>query len=247
MTATILILGGTGEARALAAALNPEFRVITSLAGATRTPRRIAGAVRTGGFGGAGGLAAYLRDNAVDCLVDATHPYAARMGHNAAAAAEMAGVPLLRLERPPWTSQPGDDWTEFPDLQSLATALPDMGKTVLITLGGADLHAFSGITGLQMIIRAIDPPDPMPVVGEFDLILSGGPFDFESEVALLNERKIDLVVSRNAGGDATYAKIAAARHLSVPVAMLARPDRPAAPSVATVDEAVRRIGAALAS
>ena len=222
----ILILGGTGEARRLAGALAGRHAVITSLAGRTAAPAALPGAVRTGGFGGADGLAAYLRAEAIDCLVDATHPYAARMGRNAAAAAAAAGVPLIRLERPAWVPRPGDDWHYFDSVSDLAARLPGLGTHALVTLGGADLAPFRGVRGIRLTVRAIAPPEALAEGPRVAILLARGPFDFAEEHALLFARGIDVVVSRNAGGEATRAKIDAARELGLKVAMLARPTRP---------------------
>ncbi len=239
MTGPILILGGTTEARRLAERLAPARRVITSLAGRTGAPTALPGETRIGGFGGAAGLAAYLRSHRVAALVDATHPYAARMATNAAAAALDCGTPLLRYERPAWQPKPGDKWVEYDDLTALAAALPDLGRHALVTLGGADLSALSGARGMRLTLRAIDPPAQLPDHPDLDVILDRGPFDLAGERALLSQRGIDVLVSRNAGGQATRAKLDAARDLGVPVALLRRPARPATAS-ATEMEAVLR-------
>jgi precorrin-6A/cobalt-precorrin-6A reductase len=248
MAGPVLILGGTAEARRLAELLDAKgHRVITSLAGRTAAPAALPGAVRSGGFGGPAGLAAYLREAGVAALADATHPYAARMGANAAAAAEAAGVPLLRLDRPPWQPEPGDRWHGFPDRESLMRGLPTLGRHALVTLGGADLAALPLARGIRITLRAIDRPDPMPDHPALALLLARGPFDEAAERALMAEHGIDVLVSRNAGGTATRAKIDAARALGLPVAMLERPSRPGVPAETDPEAAARRIGDLLAS
>lgn len=239
MTGPVLILGGTAEARRLADRLAPVRPVVTSLAGRTATPGRLAGEVRIGGFGGMAGLAHYLRSEQVSALIDATHPYAARMAANAAGAAAETGVPILRFDRPGWTAEPGDRWIEFDDLEGLASALPGLGRHALVTLGGADLAAFSAARGTRLTIRAIDPPSCLPDHPEVEVILDRGPFDLAGERTLLSQRGIDVLVSRNAGGVSTRAKLDAARALGIPVAMLRRPVRPAL-AFATEIEAVLR-------
>ncbi|WP_421884212.1 cobalt-precorrin-6A reductase [Pacificispira sp.] len=239
MTGPVLILGGTAEARRLAERLAPARRVITSLAGRTGAPTALPGETRIGGFGGVAGLAAYLRAHRVVALIDATHPYAARMAANAAAAALDCGTPLLRYDRPTWQPKPGDKWVEYDDLIALAAALPNLGRHALVTLGGADLSALSGALGMRLTLRAIDPPARLPDHPDLDVILDRGPFDLAGERALLSQRGIDVLVSRNAGGQATRAKLDAARDLGIPVALLRRPVRPVTAS-ATEMEAVLR-------
>ena len=244
----ILILGGTGEARRLATLLVDDYDIETSLAGRTAAPKALPGRVRVGGFGGADGLADYLVREGVDFLVDATHPYAARMGANAALAAARCDVPLLRLERPAWVKQQGDRWVEFDSLDALVAALPGLGKHAFVSLGGAGLEAFSDLTGMQLTVRAIDPPTALTDRSDITLILDQGPFDLAGERKLLSGRGADVLVSRNAGGSATYAKIAAARDLGLTVALLARPDRPGGLETAgDPEDAARRISGRLAS
>lgn len=242
MTTRLLILGGTKEARRLAEILVPKvagrITVITSLAGRTSAPRSPPGELRIGGFGGAEGLARYLEEAGIDLVVDATHPYAARMGGNAARAVEQTGRPLLRLDRAPWQAGPGDDWHCFDTVSDLVQALPRFGRHALITLGGADLTAFSAARGTRLTVRAIDPPKPPIDHPDLTLILARGPFDLRGESTLLSERGIDMLVSRNAGGLGTEAKLMAARDLGLPVLLLARPSRPETVSVDSVEDAV---------
>lgn len=233
----LLLLGGTGEAASLAARLadEPRIEAITSLAGRTRTPTAIAGRTRTGGFGGVEGLAAYLADNKIDLLIDATHPYAAHMPHIAAEACARVGVPRLRLLRAPWAPAPGDRWIAAADLAAAAAALPDVARRVFVTTGQQDLEAFAPLTDTWFLVRLIEPPGaPLPLA-RCEIRLARGPFRAETEADLLRDHRIEAVVSKNSGGEGTYGKIAAARILSLPVIMIARPPQPAGETVAHVD------------
>jgi precorrin-6A/cobalt-precorrin-6A reductase len=236
----VLILGGTGQARRLAAAVEgrPGWRVTTSLAGRVAVPALPPGDVRIGGFGGADGLARWLREHRIDRLVDATHPFAARISAQAAVAADEAGVPLLALRRPPWRAGPGDRWHRVPDAASAAELLPSLGQRVFLTTGRGGLDAFAGLAALWFLIRAVEPPPP-PLPPRHQVVLARGPFTADAERALLREHRVDVVVTRDSGGDMTAAKLVAARELGLPVVLLDRPSAPDTPGVATVEEAVR--------
>jgi precorrin-6A/cobalt-precorrin-6A reductase len=244
--ARVLLLGGTGEAAALAARLAGDARidVISSLAGRTRTPADIPGRVRTGGFGGTNGLAKYLAAEKIDLLIDATHPYAATMPHAAAEACAQAGVPRLRLLRPSWPQQQGDSWIAATGLATAAAQLPDVAKRVFLTTGQRDLDAFASLADIWFLIRLIEPPDSIQLE-HYRVILDRGPFHAESEIALLREHRIEAVVSKNSGGIATYGKIAAARGLGLPVIMIERPPQPEGQAVETIDACVSWLHAQL--
>ena len=231
----LLILGGTGEAARLAARLAgaEDLAVISSLAGRTTRPRLPDGIVPTGGFGGAAGLAAYLRQEHVDVVVDATHPFATRITAAAVTACQEQAVPLLALRRPPWQPQAGDEWHEVDSLASAAAGLSHRGQRVFLAVGRHEVAPFAPLAGCWFLVRAIEPPvEPLPRAHE--LVLARGPFTLNAELALLREHQIDVVVSKNSGGTATYAKIAAARHLRLPVVMVRRPPLAGSPTVATV-------------
>lgn len=225
---TLLILGGTHEAYDLAQHLTPRpsLRVITALAGRTDTPRRPAGDVRVGGFGGPQGLAAYLRDAGVDAVVDATHPFAAQMGWNAAQACAETGTPLLRLERPAWEAGPGDRWHLVEDWQQAAPWLAAHSKRVLLAVGRQEVAAFAGLDHIWFLIRSVQPPDPPPSLAQAEILLARGPFDQQAEHDLLRTHRIDTIVCKNSGG-VTDGKLLAARQLGLPVVMRQRPPRPA--------------------
>jgi len=238
---TVLILGGTTEARALAGVL-PDGTVISSLAGRTSSPLLPAGEVRIGGFGGVDGLVAFLRERRVDVLVDATHAFAERISANAAAAATAAGIPLLVLRRPGWTEQAGDDWRRVPDLASAAALLPRLGRRIFLTTGRQGIAAFAGLDACWFLARSVEPPAP-PMPRQLEVVLDRGPFTVEGESRLLREHRIDVLVSKDSGG--SDAKLVAARQQGIPVVLVDRPPAPpAAATVGAVDEAVAWLKAA---
>lgn len=241
--ARILILGGTTEASALARALVRALPgalagadVTLSLAGVTRHPLAQPVPVRRGGFGGATGLADYLRASATTILVDATHPFAATMSRHARqAAAAVPGVTLIVVRRPPWQPQPGDRWTDCLGIEAAAAALGDTPRRVLLTVGQKELAPFAARPWHTYIVRSVEPPPPAALPGA-TLIAATGPFALPDELALLARHRIERLVSKNSGGSATAAKLAAARALGLPVLMVARPDPEpagAAPDAAT--------------
>jgi len=235
----LLILGGTGEAAALAHRLGrlENLKLTTSLAGRTRAPAAVPGRLRSGGFGGAEGLAHYLRDRAIDMVIDATHPYAARISANAATACEAAGVPRLMLVRPPWPERPGDRWLRVADAAAAAAALLELGRRVFLSIGRQDLAPFADLPGIWFLVRMIDAPEePLPLAN-FELILGRGPFAAEDEEALMERHGIAVLLSKNSGGQGTYGKIEAARQLGLPVVMIERPPLPEGQAVQSVDEA----------
>jgi precorrin-6A/cobalt-precorrin-6A reductase len=236
----VLILGGTGEARELAAALVAHaHEVTTSLAGRTSEPLLPAGAVRVGGFGGAEGLAAYLRALGVERLVDATHPYADEISANAVAATEQTGVPLVRLMRAPWAEPAGARWRHVGSIEAAAAVLPS-GARVLVTSGHEGLDELLARDDCRFVVRLIEAPErAMP--GHAKLLLARPPYDLEGERELMRRERITHLVSKNSGGEQTAAKLEAARELGVEVVMVDRPGYPAAVEVETVMEAVAAI------
>ena len=243
MSPHVLILGGTTEARELAAALagRPGVRVTTSLAGRVARPGAIAGEVRVGGFGGAEGLADWLRAEHVDALVDATHPFARAITANAARAAAVTGVPSLVLRRPGWHPGPRDRWHPVDSLAEAAESLPGLGRRVFLTTGRMELAAFAHLTDLHCVVRSVEPPEaPMPPHTE--VILARGPFTVADESALLHDHRIDVLVTKDSGGAATAAKLTAARALALPVVVVRRPPLPTgATEVPDVAGVLRRL------
>jgi precorrin-6A/cobalt-precorrin-6A reductase len=236
----VLLLGGTSEASGLARRLASRrgVTVTTSFAGRTSAPVAPAGLTRVGGFGGAAGLAGHLRDERVDVLIDATHPFAARMRWHAAAAAADAGVPRLRVERPAWAPVAGDRWVTVADLPAAAAAVTGGGfRRVFLSTGRTELAPFVACDGVWFLVRSVEPPDDMPLAAA-EVVLARGPFAVADELALLRGRAVEAVVTKNSGAAATAAKLAAARRLGLPVVMVQRPPSPPGPTAATVDEAL---------
>ncbi|MER9340071.1 cobalt-precorrin-6A reductase [Mesorhizobium sp. M0601] len=236
-THRILILGGTTEARQMAGKLaaRADISVMLSLAGRTENPAAQGVPVRVGGFGGAGGLAAYLRQNKIDLLIDATHPYAARISANAAEAARMTGVPIVALRRPGWEAVEGDRWMLVDTVASAVTALGSVPRRVFLALGRQEVAAFKAAPQHHYLIRSVDPVEPRLAVPDATYLLARGPFREVDEHALLLQHHIEVVVSKNSGGEATYGKIAAARALGIEVVMIRRPALPDVTSAETVE------------
>lgn len=244
----ILILGGTADARHLASRLAamPGLDVTMSLAGRTENPRTQPVATRVGGFGGAAGLAQYLVREKIDLLVDATHPFAARIGANAVAATAQTGIPLIALARPQWQRRPGDEWIEARDMSHAAALLPEEPATIFLAVGRQEVAPFVAHARHRYIVRSVDPVAPHDLPAGATVILARGPFAAADEERLFATQGVDIVVSKNSGGAATYGKIAAARALSLPVIMIARPVQPrpvhlAADPVYDVETAIARI------
>ncbi|KAB2699676.1 cobalt-precorrin-6A reductase [Ochrobactrum sp. Kaboul] len=235
----LLILGGTTEAAQLAQELSAlPIEVVTSLAGRTANPAPLPGPVRSGGFGGVDGLAAYLAAEKIDDVIDATHPYATRISQNALTATASTGTPLLRLERAQWVQQSGDQWIIVADEEEAAELIPT-GERVFLALGRQHIAPFATRADAHFIMRMIDPTDaPLPADCE---ILLARPGDYVQEKQFLTEKRIGLIVCRNSGGDTSYAKVRAARDLALPVMMIARPPVVAEHVATTVEETVRLI------
>jgi precorrin-6A/cobalt-precorrin-6A reductase len=235
----VLILGGTSEASALArlVAGDGRFEATLSLAGRTSTPRAQPISTRIGGFGGAQGLADFLSEQQIEAVVDATHPYSPRISANAVTACARAAVALASFVRPAWKPEPGDSWKTAPTAVAAALAIGKAPQRVFLSLGRQELHSFAAISQHRYVARLIEPPQG---VRPHNLVLlqQRGPFDFEAELRLLRDRKIEVVVSRNSGGSATYAKIEAARALRLPVIMIGRPVKPVGHVVTSAEEAV---------
>ncbi|WP_370591179.1 cobalt-precorrin-6A reductase [Saccharopolyspora montiporae] len=236
---SVLVLGGTGEARELAGLLaaHPRFEAVSSLAGRVSEVRVPDGEVRIGGFGGPAGLARWMRERGTDVLVDATHPFAQRMSTSAAEAARMTGVPLLMLRRPGWRAGPGDDWRRVPSMPAAVEALRGLGPRVFLTTGRQDASAFAELDDHRFLLRCVDPPEP-PLPRHLRVLLDRGPFTVDGELELLRGHDIDVLVTKDSGGEMTAAKLRAARHLGIPVVVVSRPEPPEGPVVRTPRAAV---------
>ena len=226
----LLILGGTPEAAHLARGAVERFKnrleVISSLAGRTSSPAPLPGSVRRGGFGGPGGLADYLADEKIDCVIDATHPFAAQISAHGREACEAKGVLRLMLLRPPWRREAGDGWVEAGGIEDAAGALRKStapGGRVFLTTGAGSLAPFAALDDRWFLVRLIEPPKTPLGLADTETIIGRGPFTVADERALMVEKRIDVLVSKLSGGGATYAKIIAARELSLPVIMIRRP------------------------
>jgi precorrin-6A/cobalt-precorrin-6A reductase len=238
-----LILGGTADANALAAviAADPRLDPILSYAGRTENPKRPPIAWRLGGFGGVDGLVDYLRNEKIDRVIDATHPFAAQMSAHAIDACAAVTVPLLALERPPWQRLPGDHWIEVDDFAAAGQALGVSPRRIFLGIGRTQLAPFARHPQHFYLVRLVDPPRaPLPLQAE--VIVGRGPFDLAGDGAMLRDYRIDIVVARDAGGNSASAKIEAARELGLPVVMVRRPFIPARERVESVAEVLRWLG-----
>jgi precorrin-6A/cobalt-precorrin-6A reductase len=245
----ILILGGTMEARELAERLakRADLDVVVSLAGRTKSPAPQPVPVRSGGFGGAAGLAHYLGEERIDALIDATHPYANIISANARSAARQSGVPLMVLRRPPWRAVAGDRWSEATDVADAVRRLGARPRRVFVTLGRTELAPLTTAPQHFYLIRSVDPVEPPLPLPPVSYLIDRGPFNETDDRALMRTHAIDAVIAKNSGGAASYGKIVAARALSIDVFMLRRPAAPDGPAVETVDEVMAWLDHAIAS
>ncbi len=240
MHVRVLLLGGTAEARALAAGLTERgVDVISSLAGRVSNPALPVGAVRVGGFGGASGLAAYVAAERISAVVDATHPFAATITDHAATVAAGTGLPLLVLRRPAWTQRPGDRWARVPDIAAAARSAAETSPgTIFLTTGRRDLAAFAGDDGHHYLVRTVDPPQG-PAPSRMTLLLDRGPYRLDAERDLMTTHEVRLLVTKDSGGELTVAKLDAARAIGLPVVLVERPALPdGLPVAGTVAEAL---------
>jgi len=231
----VLLLGGTSEARALAKSLHPLVDIVSSLAGRVPDPALPVGPVRIGGFGGVDGLKRWLRDEHIDAVVDATHPFAATMTAHAAEACTELRIPHLVLARPAWA--PGDAIVVASDIEAADTVARQGYSRIFLTTGRSGVNAFAH-SDAWFLIRAVTAPDPAALPRRHRLLLSRGPYRYDDELSLLREHRIDALVTKNSGGAMTRAKLDAAAAQGIPVVMVARPALPAGvTAVGTVDEA----------
>ena len=236
---TVLILGGTSEAAALdqhLAEQAPDIRAIISLAGHTVDPKPSNLPVRIGGFGGIDGLRRYLDEEGIIAVVDATHPFAAIMPYHAQAACKAENVPLLAIHRKPWAPQPGDRWHSVLDMAAAAEALGTEPKRVFLTVGRLELPAFADAPQHRYLVRAIEPIGDRLPLHDVAVIQQRGPFHAEDEEDLMRREGVEILVSKNSGGDATAGKLIAARRLGLPVIMVERPAKPDVETVEHIDQ-----------
>jgi precorrin-6A/cobalt-precorrin-6A reductase len=219
----VLLLAGTAEARELAdiARWCNDIEMIASFAGLTRRPGALPCPVRIGGFGGVDGLVAFMREHAIDAIVDATHPFSKDMPRHALAAAHAACAPHARLVRPPWTRTDQDRWIDAEDLADAARVVARLGVSpVLLTIGRLDLAAFAGLEPVAFVVRTVESPESLPF-RPVAVVRARGPFTVDGEAALMSAHGIELLVTKNAGG--SDAKLVAARAARLPVVMVQRP------------------------
>ena len=171
-------------------------------------------------------------------MIDATHPFANQMTEQAFAACQHTGIAYLRLDRPAWLPQQGDNWHSVSDANEAAAALPEIGSVAFLTVGTKDLDAFRNLDGVQIAMRLVDPPAESVPLEEVVMILGKGPFDLDDERTLLAEHRINVLVTKNSGGEATAAKLTAAREAGIPVIMIERPEQNVSPVVTSVAEAL---------
>lgn len=236
---TVLILGGTSEAAALDQLLAdqaPDIRAIISLAGHTADPRPLTLPVRIGGFGGVQGLRRYLVQESVVAVIDATHPFAAIMPFHAQAACRAENVPLLTIRREPWRPCEGDRWQSVRDMPAAAVALGHQPRRVFLTIGRLELPAFASAPQHRYLVRVIEPIGDRLPLQDVTVVQQRGPFHADDEEDLMRREGVDVLVSKNSGGDATSGKLVAARRLGLPVIMVERPCKPEVESVAHIDQ-----------
>ena len=236
----LLILGGTTEASVLARALadRADISPILSLAGRVANPKPSAIPMRVGGFGGIEGLSAYIRDNGIAAVIDATHPFAEQISTNATAACAATHTPLVVFTRTPWARQKGDRWIEVDDLADAADALGEAPRRVFLTMGRLQLRHFSRAPQHEYLVRSIDRPDEIDALPHAKLILARGPFGLADEEQLLRQERIEFLVTKNSGGASTYAKIEAARNLGIAVVIARRPADGGVEAVTSLDAAL---------
>jgi precorrin-6A/cobalt-precorrin-6A reductase len=236
----LLILGGTTEASALVRRIagRRDLQPILSFAGRTRSQVPPPIPFRVGGFGGVQGLKAFLLDEKIDAVIDATHPFAAQMSRNSSVACSELGVPLAVLTRPAWRPTEGDRWAHVSDMEAAVRALGNEPRRVFLTIGGLHLAAFADAPQNYYLVRTIEPPDAINLLPSCRLILARGPFRMEDEISLMRDERMDVLVTKNSGGDATGAKIDAARALGIEVVIIRRPAVGNAPTHDSVDAVV---------
>jgi precorrin-6A/cobalt-precorrin-6A reductase len=235
----VLLLGGTTEASQMAQRLaDLGIRAVFSYAGRTDSPVAQPLPTRIGGFGGISGLVSYLQAESITHVIDATHPFAVQMSHHAAAACAETGIPLMALQRAPWTPGPGDHWTEVASLEAAVTALPPAPTRIFLAIGRQNLPTFAAAPQHHYLLRLVDAPTAPLALPDATVILSRGPFGLDQDRELLKTHAIQIVIAKNSGGSGARAKLDAARELGLPVILINRPIAPDRPAVDSVDAVV---------
>ncbi|WP_148252298.1 cobalt-precorrin-6A reductase [Aidingimonas lacisalsi] len=239
----VLILGGTSEASALASALaERSIPTLFSYAGRVTVPRPQPVPTRVGGFGGVAGLSAFITEQRITHLVDATHPFAERMSHNAVVASQRSGIHCIALTRPPWEPMAGDRWTRVADVAAAVNALAGPPQRVLLAIGRMHLNAFSAQPQHHYLLRLVDHPETPPPLPHHSVTLDRGPFSLDGDLALFREHGVECLVCKNAGGTGAVAKLTAARQLGLAVVMIERPASPPRQEAHGVDTVLDWLG-----
>lgn len=238
----VLILGGTSDGSRLAAMISQReelegVELLTSLAGRTQNPNLGTNQIRIGGFGGVAGLVDYINSMSIDIIIDATHPFATQISNNGLRAAKIANIPHLMVVRPGWERQPEDNWIEVESLDIAVQAIAKIGQRVFLTIGRQEIGKFAEIEHIWFLMRMIDPPNDGKIP-RGEILLERGPFTLESDRQLMINYRIDHLISKNSGGNATYSKIIAARELGIPVVMVRRSQLPQCLQVGDIEGAV---------
>ncbi len=239
----ILILGGTQQARHLADRLanRPDLNLIVSLAGRTQDPLPYNVPTRKGGFGGVDGIVDYLRTEKIDLLVDATHPFATRISQNATIAASHTGIKAWRLSRPEWPQEAGDHWISVDDHDGAIAALGARPARIFLTIGRQEVWRYQSAPQHFYLIRSVEPVDGEALPPNTELVLARGPFGEVDEQALLQAHRIDIIVTKNSGGEASYGKIKAARALALPVIIIRQPQEIGLADVVSIQDVLERL------
>lgn len=220
----LLLLGGTTEAIALANHLKEiDISATVSLAGRTANPAKIPLPTRIGGFGGVNGLVHYLATQQITHVVDATHPFAAQISRHAIAACRQVHIPLVALTRPPWSAAANDQWTRIPSYEAAAKLLAGPARRVFLAIGRTNLNKFSEHQQHHYLLRFSEQPSALPPFRDCQVLIARGPFSQATDITLLREHRIDLIVAKNSGGTGAQSKILAARDLKIPIIMIDRP------------------------
>ncbi|MDV7338428.1 cobalt-precorrin-6A reductase [Terasakiella sp. A23] len=223
----LLILGGTGEAAKLAKLVMDCFQdrldVTVSYSGVTGHQPELPCNVRVGGFGGVEGMMTYIRENKIDYLVDATHPFAEKISQHAYIVANAMQLPIIVFKRPQWVAQPKDKWLEVNDMDQAVEVLSQLGATAFLTTGVKDLHRFEGLDDVQLIVRLVNEPKEELPLANYKTVIGRPPFSVEEEIQLIRDHKIRVLVTKNSGGEQTSAKLEAARQEKISVIMINRP------------------------
>lgn len=235
----LLLLAGSGEARTIAErlAVTEGVEGIASLAGVVRRSAKLALPTRIGGFGGDEGFESYLSDAGIDAVLDATHPFAARISARTARICELKGLPYSVLWRNEWKPGLGDRWRFFDREEEVAEVVPKEA-TVFLATGAQGIQRFANLGGRRVFCRRIDRPlGPFPFEGG-QYVIGRPPFSIEDEIRLFRQLGVDWLVVKNSGGAASRSKLDAARELGIEVALMRRPPVPATTFHRTVEEAL---------